>query len=935
MNSHEIPKEGSSDSSGNESEETAFQKSSHFIGRFKLQTVLTISFALIVFLAICITGFFSFQASQFAVNELAGQVQGEVSDRITDQLNEYLKTPHLVNQLCLDSIRLGHIHVHKNSDLISYFRELSFRFDTIEAVCYANQQDGNYTIISKVGAPGLVNGTERFYGVSNSLTNHSFIEYRLLPDGSLGEKTLTIPDYDPRTRPWYQAAVRAGGPAWTPIYMWLEGVVSIDAVTPAYSDQETLIGVMDTSLTLSGIGDFLQQIKISENGQAFIIDKNGQIIAASTIKEPYHQVNGELVRLYAAECTDPVIQKVTYFISHHMENSTNISTRKQFICDFESGPLRVELSPYQDSYGLDWLIVVVIPESDFMGSIEAHNKTTLLILLGSLLGTIILCILLARYITRPVLAMNKSAKALADGDFSSWTDINRKDELGELSHSFKFMADQLKTMFSSLKASEERYMSLFQASVDAIILCKGYTLLEMNHAAEEMFSLSGNIVTGREITGLFDEIGKTIAQMIESSMNAGSDGYESRTISRTKDNAEQYLNIRVTKVTEDGDILSLVHIRDITIERQAIISFAEKEALRDAYSRVEMILELLPDPTFVIDKNGVILFWNRAMEKFTGYDSGSMIGKGDFQYSYAIYSEKRPLLIDYALHPELSYDGLYPAINRSEDLLSTSLWVEIKGKMAYISVIAAPLYDKNGNVVGAIESVRDITSHKQAEEALLVANKKLNLLSGITRHDILNKIMISKAFLSFLDNNELHQEQKDYIDRIRRSLTEIEQFVAFSKTYQELGLKLPEWQDIGEVFRRVAHQIDTGDVQVRVNVAGVSILCDPLFEKVCYNLIENAIRHGGDLTYIEVRGTETSTGFLITVEDDGTGILDDQKKYIFERGFGKNTGYGLFLTREILAMSDITIIENGQYGTGCRFEIDVPKGKYRKDGKMG
>jgi hypothetical protein len=88
--------------------------------------------------------------------------------------------------------------------------------------------------------------------------------------------------------------------------------------------------------------------------------------------------------------------------------------------------------------------------------------------------------------------------------------------------------------------------------------------------------------------------------------------------------------------------------------------------------------------------------------------------------------------------------------------------------MAYISVIAAPLYDKNGNVVGAIESVRDITSHKQAEEALLVANKKLNLLSGITRHDILNKIMISKAFLSFLDNNELHQEQKDYIDRIRR-----------------------------------------------------------------------------------------------------------------------------------------------------------------------
>ena len=591
---------------------------------------------------------------------------------------------------------------------------------------------------------------------------------------------------------------------------------------------------MDTSLTLSGIGDFLQQIEISEKGQAFIIDKSGQIIAASTVKEPYRRVNGELARLSASECNDSVIQKVTHFISDHMGNNTNITTRQQFICDNETEPLLVQISPYQDTYGLDWLIVVVIPESDFMGKIQAHNKTTLLILIGSILGTIILCILLARYITRPVLAMNKSAKALAQGDFSSWTDIDRKDELGELSHSFKHMADQLQTMFSSLKASEERYLSLFQASADAIILCKQFTVLEMNHAAEEMFSLSGNIASGKDVSVLFNDIGPAITDMIESSMNAGPEGFESRTISRIIHGQEQYLNIRVTKVMTDGETLNLVHIRDITIERQAIISFAEKDALRDAYSRVEMILELLPDPTFVIDKNGVILFWNRAMEKLTGYKSEAMIGKGDYEYSLAIYPLKRPLLIDLALHPETSEEGLYPFIERSDDFIQTSYWVDISGKMTFISVIAARLYDKNGEVVGAIESLRDITTHKQAEEALLVANKKLNLLSGITRHDILNKIMISKAFLSFLDENEYDQDQKGYIDRIRRSMTEIEQFVAFSKTYQELGLRLPEWQDVGEMFKRAAQQIDTRNVAVNVNISGVSILCDPLFEKVCY-----------------------------------------------------------------------------------------------------
>ncbi|HOJ97817.1 MAG TPA: HAMP domain-containing sensor histidine kinase, partial [Methanospirillum sp.] len=218
---------------------------------------------------------------------------------------------------------------------------------------------------------------------------------------------------------------------------------------------------------------------------------------------------------------------------------------------------------------------------------------------------------------------------------------------------------------------------------------------------------------------------------------------------------------------------------------------------------------------------------------------------------------------------------------------------------------------------------------KKAEEALLVANRKLNLLSGITRHDILNKIMISKAFLSFLEDYPLLEEQKEYIDRIRRSMTEIEQFVAFTKTYQELGIRLPEWHDVGAMFMRVTHQIDLGNVQFTCDISDVFVLCDPLFEKVCYNLIENAIRHGEKLTNIEVKGKVSEKGYHITVEDDGIGIPDEQKTLIFERGYGKNTGYGLFLTREILSLCDITIIETGRYGSGCRFEIEVPSGRFR------
>lgn len=900
-----------------------------FFGRLKLRTVLTLLFGLVVVLAICITGLLAFQNSQYSANELAGQLQHEVANRISDQLDSYLQVPHFVNQLSIDSFKHNRVSVHDTEDLKEYFLELSHQFDTVEAICYGHEKEGNYTIISKVGSPGLATGKERYYGISNQNTNFSFVEYHLFPDGQTGEKTITIPDYDPRTRPWYQEAVQAKEPVWTPIYMWLEGIVSIDAVRPVYSDTGELLGVMDTALTLSGISDFLQKIEISPHGQAFIIEKSGVLVASSTVREPYVNENGTLVRLSASACKDPVIQRTSHYLLEHLGNQTIISS-KQFQCDYGGTRQLVQISPYQDQYGLDWLIVVVIPESDIMGSIYAHNQITFIFLICAIIGTIILCIFLARYITKPVLSMNRSAKALARGDFSLWTDLDRDDELGELSHSFSQMAVQLRTMFSSLKASEERYLSLFQSSADAIFLLDTCTLLEMNRAAEEMFQISAVDACGKEASSLFDEIGPVICEMINS-YRLENNEYLSKTISRINNDGEQYLNIQITKIPEDNRILSLVHIRDITKERQAIISFAEQEALQKSFSQIQMILQLLPDPTFVIDADGHVLFWNRAFEKLTGYSSASMIGKGDYEYSVPIHGIKRPVLIDLVLHPEISSDNLYDRIEQEGDIIKSSFWVDISGDMKYISAIAACLYDSTGTNIGAIETIRDITTLKQAEEALLVANNKLNLLSSITRHDILNKIMISKAYLSFIEEIDLNPDQKTYMDAIKRSLSEIEHFVSFSKTYQELGMKVPEWQDVGEIFRRAEKEIDTGNITVNIAISGIFILVDPLFEKVCYNLIENAIRHGEKLTRIDITSYEANTGLLIKIKDDGVGIPDDQKKLIFERGFGKNTGYGLFLTREILSISSITISEQGSFGDGCLFVIDVPKGKYHID----
>jgi PAS domain S-box-containing protein len=900
----------------------------NFIGRFRLRTLLTVTIVIVFIIAIGITGVLSFLNSQYAVTKLSDQLQNEISGRIEQHLDSYLKTPHLINQLCLDSIRLGEISASDPEQLARHFQVLSYRYGSLESLFYANEQEGNYTIIASVGAPGIANGTERFSGRSLKTTNFSFDEYKIDRSGEILEKTYHIPHYDPRTRPWYLAAVQAEGPVWTPIYMWIEGVVSQDAVVPVYSEQNRLIGVLGSSQTLAGISDFLQNLNISRTGQAFIIERTGLLVASSTMKEPYTKQNGELIRLSALNSNNSVIQDTARYLMSDTRYLKNISSKERISFEINGERQFVQITPYHDTYGLDWLIVVVIPESDFMSEVVRNNRTTIILIIGAIFGTTIICILLATWITGPIVSMNRSARALANGDWRSWEELDRHDELGELSQSFRYMADQLRAVFSSLKSSEERYMSLFQSSADPILLLDRYTLININQAGEKMLGISAGEAKGKGVRELFGKEGEIISGMIASSLSARDDTYRETTLSQTLAGSERFMNIRLKQINQEEESLILLHIRDVTEERRAILLEAEQKALLESYSHAQMILQLLPDPTFVIDKEGRIIVWNRALEGITGKSPEQMIGKAGYEYSLALFGDSHPILIDYALHPELLENGQYPSIKRSGNTLKSDMWLKKGDQSRFCSVIAACIYDRDGNVSGAVESIRDITSLKATEEALIVANKKQNLLASITRHDILNKIMIVKGHLYLLGESETDHEMLDSLDAINRSIVDIEQFIAFTKIYQEIGMKRPVWQDVREVFSNAASQVQTGDVAVNIRVSGVSILADPLLEKVCYNLFENAIRHGGTLTTIEVTAGEKDGTLIIAVQDDGIGVPDNQKELIFERGFGKNSGLGLFLSQEILSLSGITLAEKGVYGSFCRFEITVPDGKY-------
>jgi PAS domain S-box-containing protein len=226
-------------------------------------------------------------------------------------------------------------------------------------------------------------------------------------------------------------------------------------------------------------------------------------------------------------------------------------------------------------------------------------------------------------------------------------------------------------------------------------------------------------------------------------------------------------------------------------------------------------------------------------------------------------------------------------------------------------------------------TVVDITESKLAQEALTQANKKLNLLNNVTRHDILNQLTALIGFLEISRQDTRDPQLLGFIAKEEQAANAIRSQIMFTRDYQNIGVYSPRWQNVAETITLARATLDLHTVQITVDITTLEIYADPLLEKVFYNLIENSLRHGEHLTRIAIHAEKKTDGVDLILEDNGTGINPDAKEKIFRREFFKNTGFGLFLTREILAITGLTISETGTFGSGARFAIHVPKGKYR------
>lgn len=411
-----------------------------------LRTVLIVPFVLQIFAAVAIVGYLSFRNGQQAVNEVATQLRQEISDRISERVQAYMTFPQQLNQFKANAFELGDLNLQDTPRIQRHFWKQLQTFDTV-SVTYIATPDGDFIAARRTNEGDfllqerseLTEGNMNYYAANNK-----------------GERTNLVkvkPKFDPRVRPWYTAATEAQTATWSKIYAdFTSKGLGITAAQPLYNESGELQAVFGTDLLFSQVNEFLRKLKIGKSGQTFIIERSGALITTSTT-DPVYLIKGEETeRIQAIASQNPVISLTTKYLQESFGNLTNIQQTQRLNFKIKDQQQFLQVTPLKDNKGLDWLIVVIIPEADFLEQINANNRTTIWLCIAALTGATIVGILTARWVTKPILYLNQTAKNITKGQWGKIVEINRNDEVGELANSFKSMAEQLQVSFTEMQA---------------------------------------------------------------------------------------------------------------------------------------------------------------------------------------------------------------------------------------------------------------------------------------------------------------------------------------------------------------------------------------------------------------------------------------------------------------------------------------------------
>ncbi|NER35569.1 MAG: PAS domain-containing protein [Oscillatoria sp. SIO1A7] len=477
-----------------------------------LQLVLVVPFVLQILMAVSLTGYLSVRNGKKAVRELAEHLSNETSDRIEQHVPHFLQAPHLVQQAIAASIRSGTLNTEDFAEVERDFWHQMQVTEAIAALYFSNDRGEFIRFEGQDSGQILLQLRDESTAgkIATYELNKSGDRLRLIESQENREyrEDQEYKQYQANAEAGYRAAMEAGEPTWTAIIPKSErGALEINAVMPvARQTDRKPIGALGIAVTLADINKFLQGLEMTPNGQAFILDRNGNLVASSG-SESGSEINlaagdsGVKQQLHSLDSKDTIVKGIAKHLLKRFGSFQDASDLGCTFVEIDDEEQLFQISTLDNKLGLDWLIVVVIPEADFLGHIQANTRTTILLCLAALAIAIFLGLKTSQWIAKPILRLNAAAKNLASGEWTQPVSLDRADEIGELALSFNWMAKQLQDSLARLEKSNaelemrvEKRTAQLRASESAVREKQQYLRLILDNIPQQVFWKDTNLV---------------------------------------------------------------------------------------------------------------------------------------------------------------------------------------------------------------------------------------------------------------------------------------------------------------------------------------------------------------------------------------------------------------------------------------------------------
>ncbi|MEH2449982.1 ATP-binding protein [Nostoc sp.] len=869
-----------------------FGKSSVF-SLFKgvpLSYILVALFLLQILLAVGLTAYLSISNGQKAVNEVASELRRQVANRVEQNLETYLSTPRQVLRGNQNVIDIGLLKMENLATWESYLIKQLEIFPDAIALTVSNEQQEHLAIQK-------LNDRQFLLRFADKLTGYDLYTYRIDRQGQRTQLPEVIKNYDARSRLDYQAAVTAKKFSFSRIFTPLtEPTLLISASQPIYNSQGQLLGVNSTQTHISQIGDLLQNIKVGKSGQVFIIEPSGLLVASSTMEEPFRVQNGKPIRLAASQSGNSFTQASAKYLATKFSNFDQIQSLQQLDFFFDGKRQFLEVRPLQGEPNVNWLIIVAVPEADFIGQIDRNTQTTIFLCLGGLGLATLLGIVTARWITQPIMYFSTATKDLAN--FTNSEDsvviVQGIKELEVLGGSFNKMMQQLRKTFSVLSTKNEE--------------------LEL------------------QVKQRTQDLKQEIQERINSERRLGQHNQALAELANHRAISEGNLETAFKIITQKA-------ANALEVERVGVWLFNGERTKLQCISLYERRNQ--------IHSAGLERNLADYPIYFKALASVRTITVTDTRTDLRVQE-----LWDELLEPNNTVSLIDTSIWVGGEVVGTVLYEQIKvprtwelSEQNFVSSIAEFV----ALTLEVCDRKRAESALREAKEAAEVANRAKSTFLGNISHDLRTPLSSMLGITQALQDQVyglVSEEQRQYLNILESSgknllelINQILDLTDIESSKIELQLAATSIQGLCDSsLSFVKHLAFQKNIQLSVQVPEE---LEPIqvderrIRQVFINLLTNAIKFTkeGGKVWIEVQPNSTNEYIFFSVVDTGIGMLSDDLFKLFQpfvqvenssthRAAG--TGLGLVMVQRIVELHGGTVHAESQLGKGSRFTVKLP-----------